>query len=219
MVQNSTGDTGPEDSHGHWGLPWRSEERWHPPGHESGSPSGEGADSAPGSWEGWSRSPNTRELAQQERGLAIRSRAQGCPKDCGTKRTCCACRDCTSAEAKVTVFAYLTPCFNDCGPYGQCSLLRRHGYLYAGCSCKAGECLLLGSSAILPEGTTQFRVLVFGWGSLGSAMAGSVTVPGEGKFWEAQGSPRVMENWDEGSWESPRAWRSASEYPQRDQGA
>ncbi|XP_068885627.1 post-GPI attachment to proteins factor 6 isoform X2 [Aphelocoma coerulescens] len=46
--------------------------------------------------------------------------------------------DCTSAEAKVTVFAYLTPCFNDCGPYGQCSLLRRHGYLYAGCSCKAG---------------------------------------------------------------------------------
>uniref|UniRef100_A0A8B9FG00 Post-glycosylphosphatidylinositol attachment to proteins 6 n=1 Tax=Amazona collaria TaxID=241587 RepID=A0A8B9FG00_9PSIT len=41
-------------------------------------------------------------------------------------------------EAKVTVFAYLTPCFNDCGPYGQCSLLRRHGYLYAGCSCKAG---------------------------------------------------------------------------------
>lgn len=181
--------------------------------------SGEGADSAPGSWEGWSRSPNTRELAQQERGLAIRSRAQGCPEDCGTKRTCCACRDCASAEAKVTVFAYLTPCFNDCGPYGQCSLLRRHGYLYAGCSCKAGECLLLGSSAILPEGTTQFRVVVFGWGSLGSAMAGSVTVLGEGKFWEAQGSPRVMGNWDEGSWESPRAWRSASEYPQRDQGA
>ncbi|XP_058705350.1 post-GPI attachment to proteins factor 6 isoform X2 [Poecile atricapillus] len=52
-----------------------------------------------------------------------------CPKGQG---------ECTSAEAKVTVFAYLTPCFNDCGPYGQCSLLRRHGYLYAGCSCKAG---------------------------------------------------------------------------------
>ncbi|NWQ81474.1 TMM8A factor, partial [Columbina picui] len=46
--------------------------------------------------------------------------------------------ECNAAEAKVTVFAYLTPCFNDCGPYGQCSLLRRHGYLYAGCSCKAG---------------------------------------------------------------------------------
>ncbi|XP_063270210.1 post-GPI attachment to proteins factor 6 isoform X1 [Prinia subflava] len=52
-----------------------------------------------------------------------------CPKGQG---------ECPSAEAKVTVFAYLTPCFNDCGPYGQCSLLRRHGYLYAGCSCKAG---------------------------------------------------------------------------------
>uniref|UniRef100_A0A8C3Y6Z4 Post-glycosylphosphatidylinositol attachment to proteins 6 n=1 Tax=Catharus ustulatus TaxID=91951 RepID=A0A8C3Y6Z4_CATUS len=52
-----------------------------------------------------------------------------CPKGQG---------ECSSAEAKVTVFAYLTPCFNDCGPYGQCSLLRRHGYLYAGCSCKAG---------------------------------------------------------------------------------
>ncbi|KFU88014.1 Transmembrane protein 8A, partial [Chaetura pelagica] len=45
---------------------------------------------------------------------------------------------CNAAEAKVTIFAYLTPCFNDCGPYGQCSLLRRQGYLYAGCSCKAG---------------------------------------------------------------------------------
>ncbi|XP_064246194.1 post-GPI attachment to proteins factor 6 isoform X1 [Passer domesticus] len=46
--------------------------------------------------------------------------------------------ECGGAEGRVTVFAYLTPCFNDCGPYGQCSLLRRHGYLYAGCSCKAG---------------------------------------------------------------------------------
>lgn len=68
-------------------------------------------------------------------------RAQGCPKACDTKGMCCPCRECSGAEAKVTVFAYLTPCFNDCGPYGQCSLLRRHGYLYAGCSCKAGECL------------------------------------------------------------------------------
>lgn len=33
----------------------------------------------------------------------------------------------------------MVPCLNDCGPYGQCLLLRRHGYLYAGCSCKAGE--------------------------------------------------------------------------------
>lgn len=54
----------------------------------------------------------------------------------------------------MTAFAYLTPCFNDCGPYGQCSLLRRHGYLYAGCSCKAGERFFLGSFAILSKGRT-----------------------------------------------------------------
>ncbi|XP_059718005.1 post-GPI attachment to proteins factor 6 isoform X1 [Haemorhous mexicanus] len=52
-----------------------------------------------------------------------------CPKGQG---------ECGSAEGRVSVLAYLTPCFNDCGPYGQCSLLRRHGFLYAGCSCKAG---------------------------------------------------------------------------------
>lgn len=75
--------------------------------------------------------------------------------------------------------AYLTPCFNDCGPYGQCSLLRRHGYLYAGCSCKAGECLSLGGFAILPEGPAQFEMVEFEWGSLGSAVASSVTVAGE----------------------------------------
>uniref|UniRef100_A0A8D0LBM9 Post-GPI attachment to proteins 6 n=1 Tax=Sphenodon punctatus TaxID=8508 RepID=A0A8D0LBM9_SPHPU len=46
--------------------------------------------------------------------------------------------ECDKAKAKVTVSAYLSPCFDDCGTYGQCSLLRRHGYLYAGCSCKAG---------------------------------------------------------------------------------
>ncbi|CAM5087014.1 unnamed protein product [Natator depressus] len=46
--------------------------------------------------------------------------------------------ECNKAKAKVTVSTYLTPCFDDCGTYGQCSLLRRHGYLYAGCSCKAG---------------------------------------------------------------------------------
>lgn len=38
---------------------------------------------------------------------------------------------------------------NDCGPYGQCLLLRRHGYLYAGCSCKAGE----GQAWMPPDNT------------------------------------------------------------------
>ncbi|XP_030432696.1 post-GPI attachment to proteins factor 6 isoform X6 [Gopherus evgoodei] len=46
--------------------------------------------------------------------------------------------ECNKAKAKVTISIYLTPCFDDCGTYGQCGLLRRHGYLYAGCSCKAG---------------------------------------------------------------------------------
>ncbi|KAF7660247.1 hypothetical protein LDENG_00285470 [Lucifuga dentata] len=34
--------------------------------------------------------------------------------------------------------AYLTPCINDCGTYGQCKLLRTNNYLYAACECKAG---------------------------------------------------------------------------------
>ncbi|XP_061455344.1 post-GPI attachment to proteins factor 6 isoform X2 [Rhineura floridana] len=52
-----------------------------------------------------------------------------CPENSG---------ECDKAQAQVSVLAYLTPCFDDCGTYGQCSLLRRYGYLYAGCSCKAG---------------------------------------------------------------------------------
>ncbi|XP_021492879.1 post-GPI attachment to proteins factor 6 isoform X1 [Meriones unguiculatus] len=46
--------------------------------------------------------------------------------------------DCDHAVARVETILYLVPCLNDCGPYGQCLLLRRYGYLYAGCSCKAG---------------------------------------------------------------------------------
>ncbi|XP_010618908.1 post-GPI attachment to proteins factor 6 isoform X1 [Fukomys damarensis] len=46
--------------------------------------------------------------------------------------------DCDQAKVRVQTTMYLVPCLNDCGPYGQCLLLRRYGYLYAGCSCKAG---------------------------------------------------------------------------------
>uniref|UniRef100_A0A0G2JV00 Post-GPI attachment to proteins 6 n=1 Tax=Rattus norvegicus TaxID=10116 RepID=A0A0G2JV00_RAT len=46
--------------------------------------------------------------------------------------------DCEQAAVRVETVLYLVPCLNDCGPYGQCLLLRRYGYLYAGCSCKAG---------------------------------------------------------------------------------
>ncbi|XP_020862227.1 LOW QUALITY PROTEIN: post-GPI attachment to proteins factor 6 [Phascolarctos cinereus] len=46
--------------------------------------------------------------------------------------------ECEQIQANVEASVSLTPCFNDCGPYGQCRLLRRHGYLYASCTCKAG---------------------------------------------------------------------------------
>ncbi|XP_039216186.1 post-GPI attachment to proteins factor 6 isoform X3 [Crotalus tigris] len=46
--------------------------------------------------------------------------------------------DCDQAQGQVAMLAYLTPCYDDCGTYGQCSLMRRHGYLYTGCICKAG---------------------------------------------------------------------------------
>ncbi|XP_037670040.1 post-GPI attachment to proteins factor 6 isoform X2 [Choloepus didactylus] len=45
---------------------------------------------------------------------------------------------CEQAVVLVETLLHLVPCVNDCGPYGQCLLLRRHGYLYASCSCKAG---------------------------------------------------------------------------------
>ncbi|XP_036316183.1 post-GPI attachment to proteins factor 6 isoform X1 [Pipistrellus kuhlii] len=46
--------------------------------------------------------------------------------------------ECEKSSVLVETALSLVPCLNDCGPYGQCLLLRRHGYLYAGCSCKAG---------------------------------------------------------------------------------
>ncbi|XP_074135917.1 post-GPI attachment to proteins factor 6 isoform X2 [Sminthopsis crassicaudata] len=46
--------------------------------------------------------------------------------------------ECQHVRASVETSLSLSPCFNDCGPYGQCRLLRRHGYLYASCTCKAG---------------------------------------------------------------------------------
>uniref|UniRef100_A0A3Q0S5S0 Transmembrane protein 8B n=1 Tax=Amphilophus citrinellus TaxID=61819 RepID=A0A3Q0S5S0_AMPCI len=46
---------------------------------------------------------------------------------------------CTNATAEVYMRAYLTPCINDCGTYGQCKLLRTNNYLYAACECKAWD--------------------------------------------------------------------------------
>lgn len=46
---------------------------------------------------------------------------------------------CTNITTEIYMRAYLTPCINDCGMYGQCKLLRTNNYLYAACECKAGE--------------------------------------------------------------------------------
>lgn len=46
---------------------------------------------------------------------------------------------CRNATAEVRLRTFLSPCVDDCGPYGQCKLLRTHNYLYAACECKAGE--------------------------------------------------------------------------------
>ncbi|KAM4698273.1 post-GPI attachment to proteins factor 6 [Rhinophrynus dorsalis] len=47
-------------------------------------------------------------------------------------------RECQKLTSSVSVTTYLSPCLNDCGPYGECRLLRRSSYLYAACSCKVG---------------------------------------------------------------------------------
>ncbi|KAG8433395.1 hypothetical protein GDO86_017611 [Hymenochirus boettgeri] len=46
--------------------------------------------------------------------------------------------ECKSLTPRVLVSTALSPCENNCGPYGDCRLLRRNGYLYAACSCKSG---------------------------------------------------------------------------------
>ncbi|XP_051043632.1 transmembrane protein 8B isoform X2 [Phodopus roborovskii] len=45
---------------------------------------------------------------------------------------------CRNVTAEVRLRTFLSPCVDDCGPYGQCKLLRTHNYLYAACECKAG---------------------------------------------------------------------------------
>ncbi|XP_060092632.1 transmembrane protein 8B, partial [Heteronotia binoei] len=45
---------------------------------------------------------------------------------------------CGNVTAEVYLRTYLSPCIDDCGPYGQCKLLRTNNYLYAACECKAG---------------------------------------------------------------------------------
>ncbi|XP_016135138.1 transmembrane protein 8B-like [Sinocyclocheilus grahami] len=46
--------------------------------------------------------------------------------------------DCRNASAIVSVSVSVSACIDDCGPYGECRLLRTHSYLYGACVCKAG---------------------------------------------------------------------------------
>ncbi|XP_017572900.1 post-GPI attachment to proteins factor 6 [Pygocentrus nattereri] len=45
---------------------------------------------------------------------------------------------CRNTSAMVSVSMSVSACVDDCGPYGECRLLRTHSYLYAACVCKAG---------------------------------------------------------------------------------
>ncbi|KAK7166659.1 hypothetical protein R3I93_006421 [Phoxinus phoxinus] len=46
--------------------------------------------------------------------------------------------DCSNASAIVSVSVSVSACIDDCGPYGECRLLRTNSYLYGACVCKAG---------------------------------------------------------------------------------
>ncbi|KAG7315522.1 hypothetical protein KOW79_020388 [Hemibagrus wyckioides] len=45
---------------------------------------------------------------------------------------------CSNLSAVVGVSASVSACVDDCGPYGDCRLLRTHSYMYAACVCKTG---------------------------------------------------------------------------------
>ncbi|XP_066517707.1 post-GPI attachment to proteins factor 6 [Hoplias malabaricus] len=51
---------------------------------------------------------------------------------------CKSSANCTNTSAVVSVSVSLSACIDDCGPYGECRLLRTYSYLYAACVCKAG---------------------------------------------------------------------------------
>uniref|UniRef100_A0A671LKT1 Transmembrane protein 8B-like n=1 Tax=Sinocyclocheilus anshuiensis TaxID=1608454 RepID=A0A671LKT1_9TELE len=46
--------------------------------------------------------------------------------------------NCRNASAIVSASVSVSACIDDCGPYGECRLLRTHSYLYGACVCKAG---------------------------------------------------------------------------------
>lgn len=52
--------------------------------------------------------------------------------------TCNSSVVCGNVSSVVSVSASVSACVDDCGPYGDCRLLRAHSYLYTACVCKAG---------------------------------------------------------------------------------
>ena len=87
---------------------------------------------------------------------------------------------CRNATAEVRLRTFLSPCVDDCGPYGQCKLLRTHNYLYAACECKAGERAGLAREP---------RRWAPGWGVWGGGLdcgAAAGTENGFGENWRAE---------------------------------
>lgn len=55
----------------------------------------------------------------------------------------CLCLFCSSKCGNASVVSvlpelFVSACVEDCGPYGECRLLRSYSYLYSACVCKAG---------------------------------------------------------------------------------
>lgn len=56
----------------------------------------------------------------------------------------CLCLFCSSECGNTSVVSvlpelFVSACVEDCGPYGECRLLRSYSYLYSACVCKAGK--------------------------------------------------------------------------------
>ncbi|TFJ96899.1 Adenylate kinase (ATP-AMP transphosphorylase) [Platysternon megacephalum] len=68
---------------------------------------------------------------------------------------------CANVTAEVYLRTYLSPCIDDCGPYGQCKLLRTNNYLYAACECKAVLSRLrpAGHRRVLHHGVRRAAIL------------------------------------------------------------
>ncbi|KAI5946607.1 Post-GPI attachment to proteins factor 6 [Manis javanica] len=92
----------------------------------------------PAWWPTWARADPARPLpdrtCQQHPGSDLREHRRPLPQPHHLAQL--HHRESEQALVLVETASYLVPCLSDCGPYSQCLLLRRHSYLYVGCSCK-----------------------------------------------------------------------------------